>query len=90
MPVELLSRFLHHRRAIVSGALAAVIAASWAYLLRGAGIKMEMMDMGGGQIMTIRRYLAAMGPRRSRAVIRDDGVRQWNLGWRCTRRRRHL
>ena len=48
MPVELLSRLLGHRRTIVSGALAAVIAASWAYLLRGAGIKMEMMDMGGG------------------------------------------
>jgi hypothetical protein len=48
MPVGLLSRLLRHRRTIVSGALAAVIAASWAYLLRGAGIKMEMMEMGGG------------------------------------------
>ena len=48
MPVELLSGCLRYRRAIVSGALGSVIAASWAYLLRGAGIKMEMMDMGGG------------------------------------------
>jgi len=53
MPVELLSGFLRYRRAIVSGALAAVIAASRAYLVRGAGINMEMTDMGGGQIMTM-------------------------------------
>jgi predicted metal-binding membrane protein len=42
MPVELLSAFLRHRRAIVSGALAAVIAASWGYLW-----------LGGGQIMAV-------------------------------------
>ena len=37
MPVELLSGFLRYRRAIVSGALAAVIAAAWAYLWLGRG-----------------------------------------------------
>jgi predicted metal-binding membrane protein len=51
MPVELLFRLLRHRRAVVLGALATVIAAAWGYLLLGAGIEMEMMDMGGGQMM---------------------------------------
>ena len=53
MLVGLLSRLLRHRRATVSGVLASVIAASWAYLLVGAGIKMPMMDMGGGQMMAM-------------------------------------
>jgi predicted metal-binding membrane protein len=53
MPVEQLSRLLRHRQAIVSGVLASVILASWAYLLGGAGIEVEMMDMGGGQMMTM-------------------------------------
>jgi predicted metal-binding membrane protein len=53
MPVGLLSGFFRYRRATVSGALAAVIAASWAYLWFGAGINMEMMDMGGGQMMAM-------------------------------------
>src|SRR5262245_54525616 len=51
MPVERLSGFLRYRRAVVSGALAAAIAVSWVYLWLGGGIKMEMMDMGGGQMM---------------------------------------
>ena len=38
----------------MSGALAGVIAASWAYLLRGAAIRMEMMDIGGGQVMAMQ------------------------------------
>jgi predicted metal-binding membrane protein len=38
------------RIAVLAG-LALLIAASWAYLLRGAGIEMDQMDMGGGQIM---------------------------------------
>ena len=54
MLVELLSGLLRHRRATVSGALAGVIAASWAYLLRGAAIRMEMMDIGGGQVMAMQ------------------------------------
>ena len=51
MRVELLTRLLRHRRAIVLGALATVTAAAWAYLLLGGGVEMEMMDMGGGQRM---------------------------------------
>jgi len=54
MPIEVLSRLIRHRRTVVLGALAAVIAAAWAYLLLGAGINMEMTDMGGGQIMAMR------------------------------------
>jgi len=53
MPVERLSGFLRYRRAVVSGALAAAIAVSWAYLWLSGGIKMEMMDMGGGQMMAM-------------------------------------
>ena len=48
MTVNLLSGLLHHRQAVVSSALAAVIVAAWAYLLRGA-----MMDMGDGLIMAM-------------------------------------
>jgi predicted metal-binding membrane protein len=55
MPVELLFRLLRNRRAVVLGALATVVAAAWGYLLLGAGIEMEMMDIGGGQIMTMQR-----------------------------------
>jgi hypothetical protein len=32
------------------GALAAVSAMAWAYLLLGAGIERQMMDMGSGQM----------------------------------------
>jgi predicted metal-binding membrane protein len=53
MPVELLFRLLRNHRAVVLGALATVIAAAWGYLLLGAGIEMEMMGMGGGQMMVI-------------------------------------
>ena len=53
MPVALLSPLLRHDRAVAFAALTAVIAASWAYLLLGAGLEMEMMDMGGGQIMAM-------------------------------------
>ena len=53
MPAELLSGFLRHDRAVVLTGLGAVIAGSWAYLLLGAGIEMEMMDMGGGQMMAM-------------------------------------
>ena len=50
MRVELLTGLLRQRRAIVLGALAAVTAAAWAYLLLGGGIEMEMVNMGGGQM----------------------------------------
>ena len=57
MRVELLTGLLHHRRAIVLGALATVTTAAWGYLLLGGGIETEMMDMGGGQMMA-KRVLA--------------------------------
>ena len=53
MRVELLTGLLRYRRAVVLGALATVTAAAWAYLLLGGGIEMEMMDMGGGQMMAM-------------------------------------
>jgi predicted metal-binding membrane protein len=53
MLVELLSGFLGHHRATVSGVLAGVIAASWAYLVYGAGLKMGIMDRGGGQMIAM-------------------------------------
>jgi predicted metal-binding membrane protein len=40
----------HDRRVVLLG-LAVLITASWAYLLLGAGIEMDMMDMGAGQVM---------------------------------------
>jgi predicted metal-binding membrane protein len=40
----------HERTAVLVG-LAALIATSWIYLLLGAGIEMDKMDMGGGAIM---------------------------------------
>ena len=55
MPVELLFRLLRNRRAVVLSALATVITAAWGYLLLGAGINMEMMNMGGGQMMVMPR-----------------------------------
>jgi predicted metal-binding membrane protein len=42
---------LRHDRAIVLGSLGLVVALAWAWLLLGAGIDMEEMDMGGGQMM---------------------------------------
>jgi predicted metal-binding membrane protein len=51
MPSEMFWSILRHRHAVIGGALAAVIVASWAYLWLGAGIEMEMRDMGGGRMM---------------------------------------
>jgi len=42
---------LRHDRAVVLGSLAVVVTMAWAWLLLGAGIDMEEMDMGGGQLM---------------------------------------
>ena len=50
MPVQLLLKLLRYRRAVVAGALVAVIAAAWGYLLLGAGIEMKM---GAGQMMAM-------------------------------------
>jgi len=44
---------LRYDRAIVLGGLAAATALAWVYLLLGAGVGMEMMDMGGGQMMAM-------------------------------------
>ena len=53
MPSEMFWRLLRHRHAVIGGALAAVILASWAYLWLGAGIEMEMRDMDGGRMMAM-------------------------------------
>jgi len=53
MPIEMFWRLLQHSRAVVSGALSAVIVAAWAYLWRGAGVEMEIMDMGSGRMMAM-------------------------------------
>jgi predicted metal-binding membrane protein len=50
MPVELLLKLLRYRRTVVAGALVAVIAAAWGYLLLGAGIEMAM---DGRQMMAM-------------------------------------
>jgi len=44
---------LRHDRAVVLGSLALVVVLAWTYLLLGAGLGMEMMDMGGGQMMVM-------------------------------------
>jgi predicted metal-binding membrane protein len=53
MTADFLIAALRHDRAVVLASLAIVIALAWAYLLLGAGIDMEMMDMGGGQMMVM-------------------------------------
>jgi predicted metal-binding membrane protein len=40
-----------HDRIVVTAGLAVLVAAAWVYLLRGSGIEMDKMDMGGGQVM---------------------------------------
>jgi predicted metal-binding membrane protein len=47
----MLTGVLRHDRAIVVAGLATVIALSWIWLLTGAGLHMDEMDMGGGQVM---------------------------------------
>lgn len=47
----MLSALLRHDRTVVLAGLVAVIVLSWVWLLTGAGLKMDQMDMGGGQIM---------------------------------------
>jgi predicted metal-binding membrane protein len=42
---------LRHDRTLVLAGLVAVIVLSWVWLLMGAGLKMDEMEMGGGQIM---------------------------------------
>jgi hypothetical protein len=47
----MLSALLRRERMLVLAALLAVILLAWSYLLLGAGVEMEQMDMGGGQMM---------------------------------------
>jgi predicted metal-binding membrane protein len=42
---------LRHDRTLVLAGLAGVIALAWVWLLAGAGLHMDEMDMGGGQVM---------------------------------------
>src|SRR5260221_9407286 len=44
---------LRYDRAVVLGSIVVVIVLAWTYLLLGAGIQMDMMDMGGGQWMAM-------------------------------------
>jgi predicted metal-binding membrane protein len=53
MTADWLLAGLRHDRAVVLGSLGLVIILAWVYLLTGAGIDMEMMDMGGGQMMAM-------------------------------------
>jgi predicted metal-binding membrane protein len=47
----MLHALLRRDRALVLASLVAVITLAWAYLILGAGIEMDEMDMGGWQIM---------------------------------------
>ena len=47
----MLGALLRHDRTLVLAGLVAVVVLSWVWLLTGAGLKMDEMDMGGGQIM---------------------------------------
>lgn len=51
MPGRVLYSLLRHDHAVVLASLVGVIAIAWLYLLLGAGIGMETMDMGRGQMM---------------------------------------
>jgi predicted metal-binding membrane protein len=53
MTADFVSGLLRHDRAIVLGGLLTVAASAWIYLLLGAGIEMQMMDLGGGQMMAM-------------------------------------
>ena len=53
MAADALTALLRHDRVIVLSGLGAVTAVAWAYLLLGAGVEMEMMEMGGGQMMAM-------------------------------------
>ena len=47
----MLRALLQNDRMLVLAGLLAVILLAWGWLLLGAGIEMEQMDMGGGQVM---------------------------------------
>jgi predicted metal-binding membrane protein len=47
------SGLLHRDHAVVLSALVLAVIAAWAWLLLGAGIEADMMDMGGGHMMAM-------------------------------------
>ncbi len=47
----MLRALLRHDRAVTVGSLLVLILLAWGWLFLGAGIEMEQMDMGGGEIM---------------------------------------
>ena len=47
----MLGALLRHDRTLVVAGLAGVIVLAWVWLFMGAGLHMDEMDMGGGQIM---------------------------------------
>ena len=51
MAMNMLESLLLRDRIVVLTSLVGVIAIAWIYLLLGAGIEMDEMDMGGGQVM---------------------------------------
>src|SRR3954452_7691587 len=53
MTAEWFFTALRHDRAVVLGSLATATLLAWAYLLLGGGIDLDMMDMGGGQMMAM-------------------------------------
>ena len=53
---------MRHDRTLVLAGLAGVIVLAWVWLLVGAGLHMDEMDMGGGQIM----LMAPPGPSNTR------------------------
>ena len=53
MSSTVVSELLHRDRAVVLSGLVLAAIAAWAWLLLGAGIEADMMDMGGGQMMAM-------------------------------------
>jgi predicted metal-binding membrane protein len=53
MTADRLLTALRHDRAVVLGSLGCVVLLAWTWLLLGAGMQMEVMDMGGGQMMAM-------------------------------------
>ncbi len=47
----MLARLLRHDRTLVLASLTVVVVLAWVWLLAGAGLHMDEMDMGAGQIM---------------------------------------
>jgi predicted metal-binding membrane protein len=54
MSTTVVSGLLSRDRAVVLSALVVAVIAAWAWLLLGAGIESDMMNMGGGQIMAMQ------------------------------------